>query len=120
MCGKIKSLETNVGSIDKRLETVEKSCSFISNQHDHHKKELEVPEKQLKGLKSTCADLENSTKSLQKDKSTLESKLNYLEYRSMRDNLLFYGIPEHENEDCELLVKNFLGDKLELPQAEIV
>ena len=120
MCGKIKELETNVESIDKRVETVERSCSFISSQHDDHKKELENTKKELKAMKSTCANLEQNTNSLQKDKSMLQSKINDLEYRSMRDNLLFYGIPEHEGEDCELRVRQFLGEKLELPQAERV
>ena len=71
-------------------------------------------------MKSTCANLEQNTNSIQIDKSMLQSKINDLEYRSMRDNLLFCGIPEHEGEDCELRVRQFLGETLELRQAERV
>ena len=71
-------------------------------------------------MKSTCVELEKTTSALQNDKSTLQSKINDLEYRSMRDNLLFYGIPESNGEDCEIRVRQFLGEKLELPQAEKV
>ena len=67
-----------------------------------------------------CVELEKTTSALQNDKSTLQSKINDLEYRSMRDNLLFYGIPESNGEDCEIRVRQFLGEKLELPQAEKV
>ena len=38
--------------------------------------------------------------SLEQDKSALEYKNNDLEYRSMRNNLKFYGLPEQENENC--------------------
>lgn len=117
MCGKIKDLEVNVGNIDKRLLTVEKSCSFISSQHDDHKKELETAKRELKKMKTTCDNLEKNAKTLQNDKSTLESKLNDLEYRSMRDNLMFYGVPEQENEDCENRIKALIAEKLEISQA---
>lgn len=117
ICGKIKELESNVSSIDSRLSSVENSCSFISNQHDDHKKELEETKSKLKTLKSTCNSLEKKTVSLEKDKSSLESKINDLEYRSMRDNLMFYGLPEQENENCENVIKGLIGEKLQLPQA---
>ena len=117
MCGKIKDLEVNVGNIDKRLSTVETSCSFISSQHDDHKRELETAKRELKKMKTTCDSLEKNPKTLQNDKSTLESKLNDLEYRSMRDNLMFYGVPEQENEDCDNRIKALISEKLELSQA---
>ena len=59
-CGKIKDLEVNVGNIDKRLSTVETSCSFISSQHDDHKRELETAKRELKKMKTTCDSLEKN------------------------------------------------------------
>lgn len=56
-----------------------------------------------------------------KEKNTkLEAKLTDLESRSMRDNLLFYGIPETlgDTEDCDYLVKQFCNEHLEFPQAK--
>ena len=42
MCTQIHDLEVNVGDITTRLNTVEKSCTFVGKQYDDHKKELDV------------------------------------------------------------------------------
>ena len=49
---------------------------------------------------------------------SLEAKVTDLEYRSMRDNLMFYGIPEQQNEDCKVSIKQFMNVVLEIPQAD--
>ena len=117
ICVRIKDLETNVTSIDSRLSTVENSCTFIGKQYDDHKREIDDAKSKLKSLKGTCDQLEKKTKSLESEKSSLEVKLTDLEYRSMRDNLMFYGVAEHENEDCEYVIKNIIADNLDLPRA---
>ena len=38
-----------------------------------------------------------------------------LQARSMRDNLVFSGIPEQADEDPELTIKNFIQTHLKLP-----
>ena len=38
-----------------------------------------------------------------------------LQARSMRDNLVFSGIPEQEDEDPELTIKIFIQNQLKLP-----
>lgn len=50
----------------------------------------------------------------------LESKVADLESRSMRDNLLFYGVPEGgENEDCENLVRKVCAEHLKLNLQDV-
>jgi len=39
-----------------------------------------------------------------------------LQARSMRDNLVFSGIPEQAKEDPETTVKNFIQMRLKLPE----
>ena len=69
-------------------------------------------------LKKQCDDLEKQVKEHAKTKTKLESKVIDLEARSMRENLLFNGIPESNNEDCGVKVKDFMVKELELePQA---
>ena len=36
----------------------------------------------------------------------------------MRDNLMFYGIKEQQNEDCEVRIKQLINVALEIPQAD--
>ena len=70
----------------------------ISSDNDDRKKELEKNKTELKSLKSICRTLEDKN-------SKLETKVVDLESRSMRENLLFYGIPEGEPQDCEILIR---------------
>ena len=50
----------------------------------------------------------------------LEAKANYLEFRSMKENLLFHGMLESTYEDCETIVKTFIKEKLDIPQDIII
>ena len=35
----------------------------------------------------------------------------------MRDNLMFYGLPEESNENCGSVIKTLIAEKLQLQQA---
>ena len=100
-----------------RLSTVENSCSFIGSQYDDHKKELGETKTKLKDLQGTCDRLQERAKTLESEKTNIQSKLTDLEYRSMRDNLMFYGVPNQEHEDCEQVIKQVIGEQLGLVQA---
>lgn len=109
---KVTELETKVNAIDIRVDGVEKSCTFMSDENDDRKKELEIARGEIKSLKTSCKTLEDQN-------AKLESKMTDIESRSMRENLLFYGIPEAgENENCEQLVKQLCTDKLNLPESK--
>lgn len=109
---KVTELETKVNAIDVRVDGMERSCTFMSDENDDRKKDLEIARGEIKTLKTNCKTLEDQN-------TKLESKLTDLESRSMRENLLFYGIPEvGENENCEQLVKQLCTDKLNLPDAK--
>ena len=115
---KVTDLEVKVGSMDKRLGDVETSCSYNSAENDDRKKELTSAKAEIKTLKDKCRTLENNSKSFQDKNVKLESKVIDLEARSMRDNLLFYGVPEGgEHENCEDLVKQFCADRLYIHEA---
>ena len=109
---KVTTLETKVNSMDTRVNEVEDSCTFISKENDDRKKELEKAKSEIKTLKSNC-------KSLETKNSKLETKVVDLESRSMRDNLLFYGIAEGgEHENCERLIKQVCVEQLQMPEAK--
>ena len=115
---KVSDLEVKVGSMDTRLGEVEKSCTFNSAENDDRKRELSSAKSEIKTLKDKCRTLEDNSKSIQEKNVKLESKLTDLEARSMRDNLLFYGIPEGgDNENCEEHVKRFCAKKLFIHDA---
>ena len=49
--------------------------------------------------------------------SNLQREVTDLKCRSMRDNLLFYKLPEGKNEDCASTVLHFIEPKLEITDA---
>jgi hypothetical protein len=54
----------------------------------------------------------------EEDKDNIQEKLIDLEARSMRDNLIFYGIAETQDENCETLVGTFITETLELAEMK--
>ena len=113
---KVENLETKMKSMDTRVKDVEKSSSFVSGQFEDQKTKLKAADNELKSLNKKCHDFEGIVKKLEEKNATLEEKTNDLEFRSLRENLLFHGIPEGQNENCETLVKQFVADKLDIGQ----
>ena len=63
-------------------------------------------------MNNKCKDFEKTCESLETKTQNLETKTNDLEARGLRENLLFHGIPETKDENCELLIKQFVNEKL--------
>ena len=101
-------------SMDTRVQDVDKSSSFVSGQFEDQKAKLKAANNELKSLSKKCHDFEGIVKKMEDKNATLEEKTNDLEFRSLRENLLFHGIPEGQNENCETLVKQFVADKLNI------
>ena len=75
------------------------------------KNELKSAKTEVTSLKSRCETLESNNKSYMEQCAKLGSKVADLESRSMRDNLLFYGVPEGgDAENCELLIKTVMSE----------
>ena len=109
---KFSKLETNkVGAMETVVNNCEQSCTFLSSVYDTQSAELKDTKNNLKeakesiqSLKQKCVNLKQKMDDEAKNKIKLESKVTDLEARSMRENLLFHGIPESHNENCELLI----------------
>ena len=105
--------------LEIRLSVNEKSCQFISNANEENKKDIKSNKDELKGVKKRCDEVEKETNTLKASNSKLESKMVDLESRSMRENLMFYGIAEGgEDENCEGLVKGVCRDVLKVTTAD--
>ena len=114
----VTNLETKVGAMESKLNNCEKSCDFLSKEYEEQKKELKSAKSNISGLQKRCNDLESKCEEYEKKGSKLNKKLLDLESRSMRENLVFHGLPESPNENCETMVKQFCHNKLALDEAE--
>ena len=73
----------------------------------------------IQNLKKSCDSFEKTSKSLKEKSAELDKKLIDLEARSMRENLMFYGITEEgDKENCEAKVKQVLKDVLHMENVE--
>ncbi|XP_019210885.1 uncharacterized protein LOC109199974 isoform X1 [Oreochromis niloticus] len=111
-------------SIDKRLSSFDARLSLVEILHREFKslrESLEFSQQQVETLAAENATLWESVKSLTdnvtqlniENKKIKESVID-LQARSMRDNLVFSGIPESAREDVEATVKIFIKIHLKL------
>ena len=114
---KVNDLETKVKTMESNVEECEKSSQFVSNEFEKTKKELKSANDDLKRLNGKCKDFDKAVSTLETKSKTLEDKANDLELRALRENLLFHGIPEGPNENCEDHVHQFLTDILQIGQV---
>ena len=88
-----------------RVTENEKLCQFTAAESECNKKDLKTTKEDIKQIKKNCQNVENNTNTLSKQIAELDTKLTDLEMRSMRDNLMFYWLPEGGNtEKCDVLV----------------
>jgi hypothetical protein len=111
---RMTDIETKMNELDKRTIETERACAFISNVTDSQKTQIEQSEQNISSMQKSCNDLKEQVKLLESDRQKLGAKLTDLEGRSMRDNLIFYGVPEERNEDCEAKIQDLITVKLSL------
>lgn len=116
---KINQMENKVSTMETVVNNCEKSCGFLSTTYDTQSNDLKAAKDNIKTLKKQCDSFETQVTEQNKTKAKLESKITDLEARSMRENLLFHGIPETQNEDCEMKVKEFLINELGLESDSV-
>ncbi len=119
-----KSFTDILDSIDKRLSSFDARLSLVEILHREFKslrESLEFSQQQVETLAAENASLRDSVKSLtenmthlsEENKKIKETVID-LQARSMRDNLVFSGIPESAEEDPEATVKKLYQD---IPEA---
>lgn len=106
--------------IESKVTEVKKPCSFINNAHEKHVCGLRKPQPEVYSLEKSCKTLESNIITLSTDKDQLKYKVNDLETRSMRENLMFYWLRETRSEDCDAEIKNFCRDKLDMEASSMI
>ena len=103
---RVNRLNIDVTSVQSDLRNLESNVSALGNVFDSVKEKTEV----------TKTYIENRiAEELEKMKETDEKMQNSMtDLRSMRDNLIFTGIPEQKGEDTEELLQDFIQRKYKL------
>ena len=90
------------------------------DQLDDINRKLDDFQSQMNSIRFMQSKLEKENTEMKKTISQLTSKVSYLEGQSKRDNLVFFGIPEQQEQiwdDCKDEVRKVLDENLKLQRA---
>ncbi|VDI46083.1 Hypothetical predicted protein [Mytilus galloprovincialis] len=108
------------------MDQVERSAQLISNDFDKQKvvfskfkTELDTISKQIKSGGTHSVDgIGETLDVIRKENTKLKSELIDVQMRSMRNNLIFYNIPESEGEQCTHIINKFCVKNLKIENVD--
>ncbi|KAK3093596.1 hypothetical protein FSP39_017876 [Pinctada imbricata] len=130
---KILQLEDSVGSLNRRVSDIEtkstdleNSVQFLSNTLDENRDKLNDL-KDVRSLKSVKVDItrhENNMEyinraldNMRRKNKELEENITDLRWRSMKNNLIFNGLPENRQENVVEHLRYFLDRQLGITKS---
>lgn len=114
---KMTAVTKDVNELKKTVHELEKSVKFTSEKLDESEKnnsEIKTKLQSIQTLETTNANLSAQLQKLSCEMNDLNERHVDLQSRSMRDNLIFHGIVETDNENCEDKLKEFIAEKLDI------
>ncbi|XP_061179393.1 uncharacterized protein LOC133188019 [Saccostrea echinata] len=104
----VKDVKQIVSSIEASAQSMSDMFENVKSHADQDLRSIRIDTANLdKKLTSDITELSNGQRELEKSVIDLKS-------RSMRDNLVFTGIPENREENCEDVLRDFLKTKLKI------
>ncbi|XP_062577804.1 uncharacterized protein LOC134239653 [Saccostrea cucullata] len=104
----VKNVKQTVSSIEASAQSMSDMFENVKSHADQDLKAIRIDTANLdKKLSDDITELTNGQRELHKSVIDLKS-------RAMRDNLVFTGIPEYRDENCEEVLQYFLKTKLKI------
>lgn len=117
---KVSDLDTKFKSLEVRVIETEKASEFVARELDTNKNDLKRANDDIKKVKKACETIVEESKTVTKQNNEIDARVTELETRSMRENLMFYGIPEGgDDENCNELVHDVIINNLEMTEAAV-
>lgn len=114
----LTAIEQRLTAMDNRVALIE----IIHKEFNALRESLEFSQSQIsdlanknKTLEKTVALLSTQLTSVSAENKTMRESILDLQARSMRDNVVFSGIPERASENPEKTIKDFMVTQLKLP-----
>lgn len=106
----VDTMATEVREIKQQVTNLENGLQYQSVSIDEQKVISAQHENKLKSMECCMNDC-------QRTETNLKEEILDLKTRSMRDNLVFYNIPEEANEDPEETLRYFCATKLDMKES---
>ncbi|VDI39621.1 Hypothetical predicted protein [Mytilus galloprovincialis] len=114
----VQNLFKTVEKVSKRVDDVEQGMNFINEKFEDAKKDVSDVKGVCAGIREDADSANDAIFRLQKDLDELYTRHIDLQTRSMRENLIFTGIPMHdkfeESETTEKVLEKFMTEQLKL------
>ena len=116
---KVENLDTDIKSMQKKIREYDRSIQNYSDLCDDITSSNSQTETQISQIIKKVNTLEGYQHQLEDKLSQTEEKLIDIQWRAMRENLIYTGIPESdirhgEQENCEALIKEFLISEMHI------
>jgi archaellum component FlaC len=90
----VTDINTRIGNMDQRISEIDKSQKFLCDKFDEITIATSSNKENIKQLQEKVEKLSRQNTKLKADSNTIADDIIDLKCRSMRDNLLFFGIAE--------------------------
>ena len=99
-----------------KFREVEEGTMFINSNYDELLDTQKKMDSQIQDISRKVKEISTADNeaTLRDSVVSVTEKVVELQARDMRDNLVFKGLAECKEEDCEAIIKNFLREKLEI------
>ena len=116
----IVDIDENMNRIRDRMTNYDESINYYNDQYDDIVEENKNKDKTIEQLSKSMSELESRYETLQNKQTATESKLFDIQYRSMRENLIFSGVTEqYEQSGDGTYTENTEQVLYEFPQDEM-
>ena len=115
-----KMLDNQLAKIEERFSTLELNLSEHLKRLDGNIKDLqEAATFQGAETETLKAKISHVERKVDEKEVKLQDRINQLETYIARENLLFIGLEEKDNEDTEMVVRDFFVHDLKLPEERV-
>ncbi len=112
-----------MSKVSNEIQSLGASVALVLKKMDEHDNKFNEVNKRLDKQGSDVAQTKKALEAMEKKVSSVDVRLKEIEWkaveqeaRSRRNNLLFFNVPESENENCMDVVSKIIKDKLGLTQ----
>ncbi len=108
ICSDIKSMKADIGKVQTDMSNLKKSVKAVKKTADDALEKSEANERKISSISSDMQNMSGEMNKIRSENKQLKEKLIRAEAQDRRNNLLFDGCEEKENENCHEIVYNIL------------
>ena len=111
---RVYDVENTVKNLQTQMKDYDESINSYSNMYDEFTTKSSDTNKKLKNMETRFRNMEQKIDNIDKNIQETNERLTDVRWRSMRENLLFFGIRESDipGENCKITIKDFLRDSM--------